>query len=159
MSELRKTIDGVTYDTAESELIGEFEYGSRARLDGYYEALFRAPSGEPFLFGSGGPNSPWAESFMGESFHGRDIIPVSEDFARKWATRTLSGAEYREAFGESPVDVPSPWLANPPLARQSLDAKAAYEERRKAGGLKERAAGLMRSLCSGRGPWSRCDAR
>ena len=58
---MKKVICKVEYDTETSELIQKKVFGSFGDADGYEENLYKTKDGKLFLYGIGGPKSPYAE--------------------------------------------------------------------------------------------------
>ncbi len=57
---MKKVICKVEYDTDTAELIGKKTYGAFGDAAGYEERLMKTPGGKFFLYGVGGPESPYA---------------------------------------------------------------------------------------------------
>ena len=58
---MKKTICKVEYDTETSELIQKKVFSFFGDPKGYEETLYKTPDGKFFLYGFGGPESPYAE--------------------------------------------------------------------------------------------------
>ena len=58
---MKKIIRKVEYDTEASELIQKKTFGVFGDPAGYEETLYKTPAGKLFLYGFGGPESPYAE--------------------------------------------------------------------------------------------------
>ena len=58
---MKKVICKVEYDTESSELIQKKVFGAFGDADGYEEDLYKTQDGKLFLYGVGGPESPYAE--------------------------------------------------------------------------------------------------
>lgn len=99
---MKKIINGKRYDTD-----GAKEVAMWSNVDNwtdfhfYKESLYRKRTGEYFLYGKGNAASKYAES-VGQNCwdSGEEIIPLTEENARKWAEEHLTGDEYEEIFGE-----------------------------------------------------------
>jgi hypothetical protein len=59
---MRKTINRKVYDTNKDEHIGFKYVGVFGHLNGYEEQLFITRGGQHYLYGAGGPESPYAEA-------------------------------------------------------------------------------------------------
>ena len=82
---MKKIIYGRMYDTATAELIAEHEFGDPENFDYTFEALYKTPSGNYFIFGEGGPLSYYAKRIgPAEKTSGWDIIPISREEALEW---------------------------------------------------------------------------
>jgi hypothetical protein len=71
---------------------------------GYWEeTLYRKTTGEFFLHGAGGPSSKYARPCGSNGrCGGSDILPFTEEEAKRWAEENLSVDEYETLFGEVP---------------------------------------------------------
>ncbi len=72
---MQKTIRKKLYDTETAERLGGFTEGAYGNPAGYEEHLYRTPAGAHFLYGRGGPDSPWPEE---------TIRPLSIAKAKDW---------------------------------------------------------------------------
>lgn len=96
---MKKIINGRRYYTDTSVECGEYEHGNRSDFRYYREVLYRKSNGEYFLYGEGGPASPYAEEVEINSWRGGEAIkPLTDEEAHKWAEEHLSGAEYEKIF-------------------------------------------------------------
>ena len=101
---MRKIIDNRRYDTETAELVGEYEF-CYDTTDFHYmrEALYRKRTGEYFIYGEGGPFSPYAERVgLHEMRYGEEIHPVDYVVASAWAEEHLDADAYEAEFGEVP---------------------------------------------------------
>ena len=107
---MKKSYNGVLYDTDKSKLISEFESSYSSRDTRYYkEALYRSTENKYFLYGHGNEDSKYAKRIRGShSSDGRfpqifwyyrswsncsdciDIIPLSCNEAKKWYENKLN---------------------------------------------------------------------
>ena len=71
-----------------------------ANFEYYEEELYKKKTGEFFLYGEGGPRSKYSDSNGSETYGTCEIIPYSEEQARKWVEEHCSGDTYEEIFGE-----------------------------------------------------------
>ena len=96
---MKKIIYGRMYDTETAELIAEHEFGGPEDFDYTFEALYRTPSKNYFIFGDGGPLSyfdPFLQQVLydqwiyakrigpAEKTSGWDIIPMPRAEALEW---------------------------------------------------------------------------
>jgi hypothetical protein len=58
---MRKTIDRRVYDTEKDEHLGFKYVGIFGHLNGYEEQLFVTKNGQHYIYGAGGPESPYAD--------------------------------------------------------------------------------------------------
>lgn len=79
---MKKIIYGRMYDTETAELIAEHEFGDPENFDYTFEALYRTPSKNYFIFGEGGPLSYYAKRSGWDT--GWDIIPMTRAEALEW---------------------------------------------------------------------------
>ena len=103
---MKKIINGRKYDTETAQELGHYSnYGSWNDFNHFEETLYQKRNGEFFLFGEGGPMTSYRvpEGQNGWT-GGRQIIPISEDKARKWAEKYLEVDEYESVFGEVSED-------------------------------------------------------
>lgn len=104
---MKKVIDGKLYNTATAKELGCDSYSAPGDFHYFEETLYRKKTGEFFLYGEGGPMSKYAESIgQNEWSGGEQIMPLSEESARKWSEEHLSADEYEEIFGEVSEDDP-----------------------------------------------------
>lgn len=103
---MRKTINGLKYDTDTAKYIGETGYGQPSDSAHWTESLYRkAKTGEYFLYGEGGPASRYAvETGQNEWSGGARITPMGWEAARKWAEEHLTGDDYEREFGKVEED-------------------------------------------------------
>lgn len=102
---MKKIIDGKKYDTSTAKLVAE-RCSDAAKNDFIYfeEQLYQKRTGEFFIYGWGGPGSPYAHKVYDGWDSGEEIIPMSWDGARQWAERYLSVNEHEAIFGEPETD-------------------------------------------------------
>lgn len=98
---MKKIINGRKYDTETAKEVGFFsnEYPC-GDFNWCQETLYKKKTGEYFLHGKGGALSNYAKSVWGGTTGGSEIIPMSEDRAKKLAEKYLSCDEYEALFGE-----------------------------------------------------------
>lgn len=58
---MKKVICKVEYDTDTAEIVLKKVSGEFGDPKGYEETLYKTPDGKLFLYGNGGPESPYAE--------------------------------------------------------------------------------------------------
>lgn len=103
---MKKIINGKRYDTVTAQELNFWHNMDDYRNFNYCkETLYRKRTGEFFLHGEGNAASKYAES-VGQNCwgSGEEIIPLTEENARRWAEEHLSGEEYEEIFGEVSED-------------------------------------------------------
>jgi hypothetical protein len=99
--EMKKHIDGRTYNTATARALGTWSNEMGTKVTRCRETLHIKQNGEFFLHGNGGPDSKYAVSIgKGLWIAGEDIIPMDADAARAWAEHNLEAKEYEAIFGE-----------------------------------------------------------
>lgn len=83
---MRKTINGLTYDTDTAVQIAEYSWGRNASDFGYFEEeLYVTSKGAYFLHGSGGARSPYAETLSANTWGpGEKLVPMTEQEAFDW---------------------------------------------------------------------------
>ena len=59
---MRKTIDKKVYDTNRASHLGFKYVGEFGQPDGYEEQLFVTKTGQHFIYGIGGPESPYSKA-------------------------------------------------------------------------------------------------
>lgn len=98
---MKKIINGKKYDTETAKEMGYFMAGcNRGSFYFYEETLYKKKTGEWFLYGDGNACSKYSACDDGQSWGTSEIIPLTEDEAKKWAERHLTGDEYETCFGE-----------------------------------------------------------
>lgn len=97
---MRKVIGGKTYDTSTARLVGGWDNGLLPGDLGYMaESLHRKRTGEYFIHGEGGAQTPYARAAGGGFWgSGEKITAVTEPEARAWAESHLGAEEYEAAF-------------------------------------------------------------
>ena len=106
---MRNIINKKLYDTDTAVQVGDpaSPEGMYNITDFHYydETLYRKKTGEYFLFGKGGPLSPYAEPYEQHgSQSGQRIVPLAPEQARQWAEEHLEVAEYELEFGTPEED-------------------------------------------------------
>lgn len=87
---MKKVIDGKVYDTETARLVGEYEYDIANNLNYLIERLFCKKTGEYFMYGEGGPRTPYAKRLGDDRWSsGVAIVPLTPDEARGWAEKHL----------------------------------------------------------------------
>lgn len=100
---MKKHINGKLYNSEAGKVIGTWNNGCSSDLDAVEESLILKSSGEFFIYGYGGPRTPYARAVPYNSncwSSGGDIFPLTYDEAKKWALEYLSVDEYDACFGE-----------------------------------------------------------
>lgn len=98
---MKKIINGKKYDTETARKVGEYTHGYPRDFSYYCEELYCKKTGEYFLYGEGGPSSPYSHAVScNEWSGGSKIIPSTYDEARTWAEKHLDADEYEAEFGE-----------------------------------------------------------
>ena len=100
VNKMKKVINGKMYNTETAKKMADWYYGYPGDFDYYEERLYKKKTGEFFLFGKGGARSKYSDNDGFETYGSCEIIPYSEEEARKWAEKHCSGDEYEEIFGE-----------------------------------------------------------
>mgnify|MGYP001780629032 CR=1 FL=1 len=72
---MRKTIDGVVYDTLDSIMDKKFTFGAPGDANGYEETLYITKDGKYFVYTYGGKNSKYANE---------DITPIERENVKEW---------------------------------------------------------------------------
>lgn len=105
---MKKIINGKRYDTETAEEIG-FWRTERSVTDFSYceETLYRKRTGEFFLYGEGGPSSPYAHAAYGTMGAGEAIVPLTEGEAKTWVEQKLDSDTYEALFPVDEEDVAS----------------------------------------------------
>lgn len=99
---MKKIINGKVYDTTTARFVGDWTADcGRRDFHWYGERLFQKRTGEYFLYGEGGPMSPYSRAVDTNSWTGsEDIKPLTVEEARLWAEKHLSADNYQTEFGE-----------------------------------------------------------
>lgn len=99
---MKKIINGKKYDTETATKIGVWSNGlSFSDFKHCSESIYRKKTGEFFLHGEGGPMSAYSKSCGENSWSGGEqIVPLTEDEAKKWVENHLGADEYEEIFGK-----------------------------------------------------------
>ena len=97
---MKKYIGGSRYDTDTARLIGEDGYSYPGGFSWWSEKLYCTKAGKYFIYGKGGPMSRYSRKISyNETSGSEEIIPVSEEEARKWAEEHLDADEVELFFG------------------------------------------------------------
>lgn len=99
---MKKIINGRMYNTETAKFIACRDNGRSCSDFSYMEeALYRKRTGEFFLYGEGGAMSKYSVSYGDNSWGGgSEIIPLTEEKAKKWLERYADADIYIELFGE-----------------------------------------------------------
>lgn len=98
---MKKVVQGVLCDTDTAKRLGEYQFLSRRDFHFVREELYRTKSGKYFLFGEGGPASPYATKVAQNEWTGGEKIKLlPPEAARQWAEENLEGDDYIAAFGD-----------------------------------------------------------
>ena len=100
VNKMKKVINGKMYNTDTAKRMADWYYGCPGDFEYYEEVLYKKKTGEFFLYGEGGPRSKYSDSNGSETYGTCEIIPYSEEQARKWVEEHCSGDTYEEIFGE-----------------------------------------------------------
>lgn len=126
---MRKVINGKLYDTDSAKCVGEWDNGYLPN-DFHYteERLFLKKTGEFFLYGSGGAISKYTQA-TGSGYRGSEqIFPLSEEKAKEWAEKSLSGDAYLEIFELPEEEVARLTLYLPMSLKERLSALSAAKK-------------------------------
>jgi hypothetical protein len=85
---MKTTINEKAYSTYDAECLGYRHIGEFGHADGFEEQLYLANDGQHFLYGVGGPDSPYIES---------EIILLTDQEAATWKKRTNSKSKKTNA--------------------------------------------------------------
>lgn len=104
---MKKVIRGRLYDTETAKELGSRFGGSEYNNDfeHFSEVLYRKRTGEYFLYGHGGPKSPYAEHRGKNIGWGEKIVPLTPDAAAKWAEEHLDPEVLKQEFGAPAEDM------------------------------------------------------
>ena len=97
---MRKVINGRTYNTETSKLIGSWDngiYGNDFRSCD--ESLYKNTKGAYFLAGEGGPLSKYAVTYGNETSGSKELVPMTTEEAQEWAEERLDAEECEAEFG------------------------------------------------------------
>jgi hypothetical protein len=100
---MKKTINGIRYNTEAATLIGEYHTPGLGQSDfKYWEAgLYKAPrSGRFFLAGEGHAMTRFASHHGSASGWGERIIPMDKNEALEWAEQFLDEDAIEEYFSD-----------------------------------------------------------
>ena len=98
---MKKIINNKLYDTATAKKLAEWDQNGADAQNYIAESLYRKKTGEFFIFGNGGVNTKYAKIGRSKGFEpGCEILPLSLDQAKAWASDHLSSHEYDDIFGD-----------------------------------------------------------
>ena len=102
---MRKILNNKLYNTDTAKYLAEFSSDyPKSDFNWYSETLYQKKTGEYFLYGEGGPNTHYAQHENGMWGYGQQIIPITEETAKKWAEENLDTDTYMKIFGPVPED-------------------------------------------------------
>ena len=105
---MRKIINGKTYNTATSKLIGEWSNGHYTNDFNYCsEDLYKNTKGAYFIRYDGGAMSKYAISSGNNTGGSEGISPLTADEAMSWAEKHLDAKEFESEFGIQEDAAPS----------------------------------------------------
>lgn len=96
---MRRNIEGNTYDTRTARVLMTLSKGSPYGSLWTKEKLCRSPSGEYFIWCSGGPRSLYGKVIKGNHVAGEAIIPMTDLTARVWVADHVNSDVYVRLFG------------------------------------------------------------
>lgn len=99
---MQRVIDGKRYNTDTAKRLGSWESDQDYQgLHHEEETLYLTKTGNYFLHGCGGAASRYNKKTSTNSWiGGEQIVPISEEYARKWAADHLTENEYDMIFGD-----------------------------------------------------------
>lgn len=121
---MERKINGRRYNTETAKRLATFEAPiNPADMDYYTETLCRNKFGAYFLHGQGGARTRYAKRIGKDNWaSGENVVPLTEDEAKKWAEESCDTATYDRIFrGGEPS--PAPVMAYlPPDLLAKVDA-------------------------------------
>lgn len=131
---MRRIIGGRLYDTDTARKVGSTWHTDGFRVGDFHyyeEALYAKRTGEYFLHGRGGAETPYAEPVGLTGLQGGEkIVPLGQEEARAWAESHLDADEYVAAFGvPDEGDVTALTLRLPTATYRAMKAEAARRGR------------------------------
>lgn len=72
---MKKTIDGITYDTACATMDKKFTFGAPGDATGYEETLYITADGKYFIYTNGGLSSRYPHE---------NIAPIAHEKVKEW---------------------------------------------------------------------------
>lgn len=95
---MKKVIKGKLYDTQTALPVGRWTNGKNpSDYNYYYEELYLKKTGEYFYFTNSSVS--YLFSFWCDETEREKITPITNEQAKEWAERRLSGEEYISLFG------------------------------------------------------------
>lgn len=88
------------YNTETAKVQAQFSTGEASTPFWYMETLYRKKSGEYFLHGIGQIYSKYGKVINGKRVKGEEIIPLTYEEAKDWASKHLPPTEYDFLFGK-----------------------------------------------------------
>jgi len=98
---MKKIINKKLYNTETALNLAEYWHRyNRGDFSWYEEVLYVKRTGEYFLYGKGGPASPYAVPVDSHTMSGGEkIIPLTLEEAKEWAEEKVDADDYIELFG------------------------------------------------------------
>ena len=98
---MKKIIDGKMYNTETATKVADYGEDYASDINCWSEILYIKKTGEWFLYGEGGPNSPYSERCGNNRWCGSSTIkPYTPEQAKRWLAEYDCVDEYIKYFGE-----------------------------------------------------------
>ena len=127
---MKKIINGKRYDTTTAKFLGSESYSNISDFNYWEEELYLKKTGEFFIYGKGGPMSPYSKPCGQNNYTGGSAItPLLRSEAQEWVENYLDADDYEKIFGEieeNRVQI-SCWI--------SEEMKNLYDEEKKDTGI------------------------
>lgn len=127
---MKRIIENVSYDTKKSALLGRYENGfPKGDLRWSTEELYKTESGKYFLYGSGGPGSPYSvwDIELNTYIECEAIVPMSLYDVITWAEEYLSNIELKAVLKDIRQEVKRLRM-EVPVAQKAASQKLAMRE-------------------------------
>lgn len=99
-TDMKRIINGRKYDTDTATELCEYSYAYLSDFSYLHEVLYKKKTGEFFIYGEGGPCSPYHESDGRSQWGSKEIVPISEGKAIEFVEKHGTVELYEELFGE-----------------------------------------------------------
>lgn len=98
---MKKIINGRLYNTESAKKVGYYNNGRIYNDFSFFEeTLYRKRTGEFFLHGEGNATSKYGKYYGDCLGSSEEIIPYTEEKARKWMETHADAEDYIKLFGE-----------------------------------------------------------
>lgn len=102
---MKRIVNGKRYDTDKADLVAEASHGTPGDFSFYEESLYHTRRGAWFVYGEGGPSSPYSQQVgSGSRGAGSAVVPLEDTEAMRWLEKEGYTSDLEEWFGSQIED-------------------------------------------------------